>query len=122
MKLSKKICIAIGVAAAIYLTHKSTIIIAAVSGLSKDLPEYLKNNFGEKPKLTMKIVFKRCWITLAFKPETLTQYPDLQEQVEDYIERFYPAISKLKLSVDIAERMDAIEEEDLEEEMEETEE
>lgn len=122
MKLGKKIFIAIGIAAIAYITHKSTKLLFAVKGISEDLPEFVKNSFGERPKFTMRIIFNKCSIILDLKKETIKKNQDLEEEIYEYIERFYPEISKLKLSVEVRERIEIDEVEDDEETEEVTEE
>jgi hypothetical protein len=113
MKLREKMLVAIGITAFAYITHKFAKVIFAVKGISENLPEYVKNSFGEKPKLTMQIVFNKCDIILDLKKKTIEKNKDLEEQINEYIEHFYPEILKLKLKVEIRER---IEIDDLEEE------
>ena len=50
---------------------------------------------------------------MDLKKETIEKNKDLEEQINEYIEHFYPEILKLKLKVEIRER---IEIDDLEEE------
>ncbi|MFO7896498.1 MAG: hypothetical protein R6U84_06180 [Candidatus Cloacimonadales bacterium] len=104
MKCTKKIMLAIGLSCFAYIGYKGARLAAAISGLSKDLPQYLNNTFGERPSLSMTVIWKRCKIVLGFSAETLEKNPELETQVIDYIKRFYPAIGKLKLKVLTKER------------------
>lgn len=123
MKCYKKLLIGIGLAAFAWLSYKSSQLIMSIQGLSKDLPEFFKNSYGDRPKLSMTIIFKRCKIVLSFRKETLEKNPDLEEKVYEYIDRFYPEISNLKLTVIVDEKVDTVEDdlEDINETDEESE-
>lgn len=101
MKWYKKMLIGLGLSALTYYGWKAGELIAEVTEISKDLPEYFKNNFGERPKFSMTIVWKMCKIKLSFSSETIKKNPELELKVKEYIEKFYPKISKLKISISI---------------------
>jgi hypothetical protein len=104
MKCWKKIMIGLGLSLFAYIGYRGAKVAAGIAGLSKDLPEYLNNTFGERPSLSITLIWKRCKIVLGFSAETLEKNPQITSEVEDYITRFYPAIGKLKLKVLTKER------------------
>ena len=73
----------------------------SVMKLSKTLPDYLKNIFGEKPRMNLNMTFNTLEIKLIFSKETLAKEEDLEDTVLEYIEDFYPALSLRHLNIDI---------------------
>ncbi|MEA1972517.1 MAG: hypothetical protein U9N34_04380, partial [Candidatus Cloacimonadota bacterium] len=84
----------------------------SVMKLSKTLPDYLKNIFGEKPRMNLNMTFNSLEIKLIFSKETLAKEDDLENTVLEYIEDFYPALSLRRLNIDI--EAEEVETEDLE--------
>ncbi|MBI9031244.1 hypothetical protein JEZ13_04470 [bacterium] len=75
--------------------------ISAISKLSKSLPEFLNNVYGEKPKININMDLKSLKISVGFKQDVLDNNEDIQTTVTEYIEDFYPVLSKCKLTIDI---------------------
>jgi len=75
--------------------------ISAISKLSKSLPEFLNNVYGEKPKININMDLKSLKISVGFKQDVLDNNEDIQTTVTEYIEDFYPVLSKCRLTIDI---------------------
>jgi hypothetical protein len=75
--------------------------VTAVSKLSKSLPEFLNNVYGEKPKVNINMVFNAITVRTGFTQEILDENEDIQSTITEYIEDFYPSLSSLNLNVDV---------------------
>lgn len=75
--------------------------VSAISKLSKSLPEFLNNVYGEKPKININMDLSSIKISVGFKQDVLDNNEDIQTTVSEYIEDFYPVLSKCKLNIDI---------------------
>ena len=98
--------------------------IQEITKISKTLPEYIENTFGERPKMDLKMKLNSITITLKLSQETLDDNGDLEETVKEYIEDFYPHIASCRLSLSLAawasNNEEPLEEEENTEEAEET--
>ena len=76
----------------------------AIVRVSKTLPEFVKNLYGEKPKFTLdsKNIIN-IQIKLGFPKNVVENNDDIQETVIEYIQDFYPALSNCKVNVEIYE-------------------
>ncbi len=75
--------------------------ISAISKLSKSLPEFLNNVYGEKPKININMDLSSLKISVGFKQDVLDNNQDIQTTVTEYIEDFYPVLSSARLNIDI---------------------
>ncbi len=75
--------------------------ISAISKLSKSLPEFLNNVYGEKPKININMDLSSLKISVGFKQDILDNNEDIQTTVTEYIEDFYPVLSSARLSINI---------------------
>jgi hypothetical protein len=75
--------------------------VSAVAKLSKSLPEFLNNVYGEKPKININMVLSSISISVGFKQDVIDNNEDIQTTVSEYIEDFYPVLSKIKLNIDV---------------------
>ncbi len=75
--------------------------ISAISKLSKSLPEFLNNVYGEKPKININMVLSSITISVGFKQDVIDSNEDIQTTVTEYIEDFYPVLSKVKLNIEV---------------------
>lgn len=75
--------------------------VSAISKLSKSLPEFLNNVYGEKPKININMVLSSVSISVGFKQDVIDNNEDIQTTVTEYIEDFYPVLSKIRLNIDV---------------------
>lgn len=109
--------VAIG-GAAVLATHfgfKTYKRISSIAKLSKSLPEFLKNVYGEEPRMTINRSFNTMSIRAGFSEETLEKHNDIETTIREYVDDFYPELSKCTLDIDVYELGDEEEEEDDEE-------
>lgn len=75
--------------------------------ISKTLPEFIKNLYGDAPKYSMSVrnnLFTiNLNIKLGFSKEIIEQNDDIEETVTEYIQDFYPVLSKAKIDVEVYE-------------------
>lgn len=69
--------------------------------LSKSLPEFLNNVYGDKPQLNINRSFNTMSINLSFAQEILDKHTDIETTVREYIDDFYPELAKTSIEVTI---------------------
>ena len=95
--------VAIG-SAAILATHfgfKTYKRLSGIAKLAKSLPEFLKNVYGEEPKLAINRSFNTMTIRAGFSEETLEKHNDIETTIREYVDDFYPDLSKCTLDIDV---------------------
>jgi hypothetical protein len=75
--------------------------VSAIAKLSKSLPEFLNNVYGEKPKLNVNMDLSSIKISVGFNQDILDDNEDIETTVSEYIDDFYPVLSKIKLNINI---------------------
>lgn len=100
-KLYKKILWIGGISAVGFAGFKMYQRVSAIAKLSKSLPEFLNNVYGEKPKVNINMNLVSVTISVGFNQDIVDDNQDIQYTVIEYIEDFYPALSKIKLNVDV---------------------
>ena len=100
-KFYKKMIWAGAISAVGFVGFKMYQRISAIAKLSKSLPEFLNNVYGEKPKININMVLTSVTISVGFNQDIIESNEDIQSTVIEYIEDFYPALSKIKLNVDV---------------------
>ncbi len=83
-----------------YLGIKIYKMIHGVMKLSKNLPEFLTNVYGEKPAINMNQQFRSLQIKVGFSTEILENNSDIEAIILEYIEDFYPELCK-NIKIDI---------------------
>ncbi len=85
----------------------------SIARISKTLPEFVKNLYGESPKFSLEynnIIYLK--VKLGFPKSILEDNTDIEETVLEYIQDFYPALSKCKINVEIYELESAADEDE----------
>ena len=83
-----------------YLGLKVYKIIKGSMKLSKNLPEFLTNVYGEKPSISINKNFRALRLKVGFSTEILEQNNDIEAIILEYIEDFYPELAKdVKLDI-----------------------
>ena len=88
--------------------------LSGVAKLAKSLPEFLNNVYGERPKLDINRSFNTIAIKIGYSQEIIDKHNDIETTVREYVDDFYPDLSKC--SVDVSIYVPGAEEEDVEEE------
>ncbi|MBN2829236.1 MAG: hypothetical protein JXR56_02820 [Candidatus Cloacimonetes bacterium] len=83
-----------------YLGLKLYKIIKGVMKLSKNLPEFLTNVYGEKPSISINQHFRSLHVKVGFSKEILEKNSDIEAIILEYVEDFYPELSK-DLKIDL---------------------
>lgn len=113
-KILKALLLIGGTALAAHFGMKAYKRVSGVAKLAKSLPEFLNNVYGERPKVNINRSFNTIAIKVGFAQEIIDKHSDIENTVREYVDDFYPDLSKC--SVDVSIYVPGIEEEDLEEE------
>ncbi len=90
-----------GTALAAHFGMKAYKRINGIVKLSKSLPEFLNNVYGEKPKLNINRSFNAMGIRVAFPQEIIDKHTDIETTVREYIDDFYPELAKCSIDVNV---------------------
>lgn len=113
-KILKALLLIGGTALAAHFGMKAYKRVSGVAKLAKSLPEFLNNVYGERPKVNINRSFNTIAIKVGFPQEVIDKHNDIENTVREYVDDFYPDLSKC--SVDVSIYVPGIEEEDVEEE------
>ncbi|MDD3236241.1 MAG: hypothetical protein PHH43_07965 [Candidatus Cloacimonetes bacterium] len=80
--------------------------------LSKSLPEFLNNVYGEKADVNISSTLNTITIKIGFSQEVLDKYNDIENTVQEYIDDFYPEMSKNSIEINVSLKGEEIPEED----------
>lgn len=70
--------------------------------LTKSLPEFLNNVYGEKPEIkNLTTTLNSLDIKLGFSQELIDKHNDIENTVQEYIDDFYPELSKNSIEISI---------------------
>ncbi len=72
--------------------------------LAKSLPEFLSNVYGEFPQVDVNRSLNALSIKIGFTAETLEKHDDVENTVREYIDDFYPEVSKGMVDIEIYEK------------------
>ncbi len=89
--------------------------------LSKSLPEFLNNVYGEVPEMNITRTLNSMVIKIGFTQEVLDKHNDIDNTVQEYIDDFYPELAKNSIEISIFTKGEAVAEPAEEEETEEKE-
>ena len=101
MKFFKTLFVLGGTALAGYFGLKLYKKISAITKLHKSLPEFLNNVYGEKPALHINHNLKTMTVKVGFAQEILDKHTDIQSTVKEYIDDFYPELTKGEINIEI---------------------
>ncbi len=102
-KFFKTVFVLGGTALAGYFGLKAYKRVSGVVKLSKSLPEFLNNVYGEKPKLDMRKTFNDLSITAKFSAEIIDKHNDIETTIREYVDDFYPELGKCALNITVSE-------------------
>jgi hypothetical protein len=92
-----------------YFFIRIYIKINAAIKLNKNIPEYLKNIYGEDTKVEIKIACRNNTIVIKCSEELQKKSEIVKETVLNYIEDFYPEFTSSNLSIVIEAEPEEIE-------------
>ncbi len=120
-KFFKTLFVVGGTALAAYFGLKLYKIVGNITRLHKSLPEFLNNVYGEKPTLHINHNLKTANIKVGFSQEILDKHNDIENTVREYIDDFYPELTKSTITIEVFAKSDLPEEEEAAEKEEESE-
>ncbi|HOZ01263.1 MAG TPA: hypothetical protein PLG20_05570 [Candidatus Syntrophosphaera sp.] len=100
-KFFKTVMVIGGTALAAHYGLRAYKYVNGVVKLSKSLPEFLNNVYGEKPKLSINRAFKTMSIKAGFTQEVLDKHTDIETTIREYIDDFYPELGKGTVTIDV---------------------
>ncbi len=100
-KFFKTIFLLGGTAVAAHFGLKAYRRINGIVKLSKSLPEFLSNVYGETPKLSMNQAMNHLTIQLSFSQEIIDKHDDIENTIREYIDDFYPEVAKCSVDIKI---------------------
>lgn len=70
--------------------------------LTKSLPEFLSNVYGEKPEVkNLTATMNALDIKLGFSQELMDKHNDIENTIQEYIDDFYPELAKNSIEISI---------------------
>lgn len=90
-----------GTALAAHFGLKAYKRINGIVKLSKSLPEFLNNVYGEKPKITLNQTLNLLSMKLGFSQDVFDKHSDIETTVREYIDDFYPELAKCSIDIDV---------------------
>ena len=120
-KFFKKVLILGGTVAAAHFGFKAYKKISGTAKLSKTLPEFLNNVYGEMPQVNVNHTLNSTRIKVFFSQKILDKFADIETTIREYIDDFYPEIAKTSVDISIMPATEETEDIPVEEETEEKE-
>lgn len=90
-----------GVALAAQFGFKAYKKINGTVKLSKSLPEFLNNVYGEMPEMNINRSLNSMNIKIGFSQEILDKHSDIENTVQEYIDDFYPELAKHSVEITV---------------------
>lgn len=100
-KFFKGLLIVGGVALAAQFGLKTYKRINGTVKLSKSLPEFLNNVYGEMPEMNINRTMNSLKIKIGFSQDILDKHSDIENTVQEYIDDFYPELAKNSVDINI---------------------
>lgn len=100
-KFFKGLLVIGGVALAAQFGLKAYKRINGTVKLSKSLPEFLNNVYGELPEVNINQALNSLSIKIGFTQEILDKHSDIENTVQEYIDDFYPDLAKVSVEINI---------------------
>lgn len=90
-----------GAAAAAHFGMKAYKRVNGAVKLSKSLPEFLSNVYGEFPQMDITRTLNSLKLKIGFSQEILDKHDDIENTVREYIDDFYPEVGKCAVEIDL---------------------
>lgn len=100
-KIFKALLLTGGTALAAHFGLKTYKKINSAVKLSKSLPEFLNNVYGEKPQMNMNKTINSLTLKIGFSQEILDKHTDIETTVREYIDDFYPELAKNAIDISV---------------------
>lgn len=100
-KVFKTILLLGGAAAAAHYGLKAYKSVNGTVKLSKSLPEFLSNVYGEFPQVNVNRSMNYLKIKIGFTQEILDKFDDIENTVREYIDDFYPEVAKRSVEIEL---------------------
>ena len=100
-KFFKAILFLGGTALAAHFGLKAYKRINGTVKLSKSLPEFLNNVYGEMPEMHINRTLNSLNIKIGFNQEILDKHSDIDNTVQEYIDDFYPELVKNSIEISV---------------------
>ncbi|MBP7310462.1 MAG: hypothetical protein KA984_04165 [Candidatus Cloacimonetes bacterium] len=100
-KILKALLFIGGTALAAHFGMKTYKKINSAVKLSKSLPEFLNNVYGEKPQMNMNKTLNSLTLKIGFSQEILDKHTDIETTVREYIDDFYPELAKNNIDISV---------------------
>ncbi|MDD3536480.1 MAG: hypothetical protein PHC50_10095 [Candidatus Cloacimonetes bacterium] len=100
-KFFKTLLLLGGAAVAAHFGLKAYRRVNGAVKLSKSLPEFLSNVYGEFPMVDINRSLNALKIKIGFSQEILDKHDDIENTVREYIDDFYPEVGRCSVEVDI---------------------
>jgi hypothetical protein len=107
-----------GTAVAAHFGMKTYRRVNGTVKLSKSLPEFLSNVYGEFPKIDLNQTMNYLSLKVRFSQEILDKHDDIENTIREYIDDFYPEVAKCSVDIDIQAKAEEVPLETNEEEAE----
>lgn len=101
-KIFKSILLIGGTALAAHFGYKAYKRVNGSVKLSKSLPEFLNNVYGEMPKVNITSGLGNMVIKVHFSQEILDKHTDIETTTREYIDDFYPELAKCTVDVTVS--------------------
>lgn len=96
-KVFKRLILFGGMAAVGYQGFRLWQQVRIANKVEKELPDYLEQTYGEKPKVSVSITANaviQTHVKVTFSPELLAAKPELEEELNQYLHATYPRLFK----------------------------
>lgn len=113
-KFFKALLVIGGTAMAAHFGLKAYKKINGTVKLSKSLPEFLNNVYGEMPKVNINQTLNSTSIKVFFSQEILDKHNDIDSTVKEYVDDFYPELAKNAVDVSVQVKSEEAAEEEAE--------
>ena len=101
-KIFKSLLLIGGTALAAHFGYKAYKRVNGSVKLSKSLPEFLNNVYGEMPKVNITSGLGNMIIKVLFSQEIIDKHSDIETTTREYIEDFYPELAKCTVDVTVS--------------------
>lgn len=101
-KIFKSLLLIGGTALAAHFGYKAYKRVNGSVKLSKSLPEFLNNVYGEMPKVNITSGLGNMVIKVHFSQEILDKHTDIETTTREYIDDFYPELAKCTVDVTVS--------------------
>ncbi|MCB5262521.1 MAG: hypothetical protein LHW64_04795 [Candidatus Cloacimonetes bacterium] len=100
-KFCKTVLLLGGTAVAAHFGLKAYRRVNGIVKLSKSLPEFLSNVYGESPQINVNQGLGHITIKVGFSQEILDKHDDIENTIREYIDDFYPEVARCSVEIDV---------------------